>query len=85
MTVLPIAWPKALLTSLSLLLELTVYGLLAYGTVYYFGLEVDWQQQIVLSKTSECQPGDLRERAGAAPSHTPLPWQLSRSISSPSG
>lgn len=85
MTVLPIAWPKTLLTSLSLLLELTIYGLLAYGTVYYFGLEVDWQQQIVLSKTSECQLGDLRERAGSVPSHTPLPWQLSRSISFPSG
>lgn len=38
---------------LSLLLELTVYGLLAYGTVHYFGLEVDWQQHIVLSKTSK--------------------------------
>lgn len=49
---MPTSWPKTLLTSLSLLLELTVYGLLAYGTIYYFGLEVDWQQQIVLSKTT---------------------------------
>lgn len=56
---------------LSLLLELTVYGLLAYGTVYYFGLEVDWQQRIILSKTSECQPGDRRERAGSVPNRTP--------------
>lgn len=70
-TVLSIAWPKALLTMLSLLLELSVYGLLAYGTVYYFGLEVDWQQYIILSKTSECQLGDLKERAGSVPNHTP--------------
>lgn len=49
---MPTSWPKALLTALSLLLELTVYGLLAYGTVYYFGLEVDWQQHIILSKTT---------------------------------
>lgn len=85
MTVLPIACPKALLTTLSLLLELTVYGLLAYGTIYYFGLEIDWQQHIILSRTSECQRGDLRERAGSFPNHTSLPWQLSPSISSPSG
>ena len=49
MTVLPLAWPKALLTMLSILLELTAYGLLAYGTVLYFGLEVDWQQHIASS------------------------------------
>lgn len=85
MTVLSIAWPKALLTMLSLLVELAVYGLLAYGTVYYFGLEVDWQQRIILSRTSECQLGDLKERTGSFPNHTPLPWQLSLSISSPSG
>ncbi|XP_027252075.1 lipase maturation factor 2 [Cricetulus griseus] len=48
----PTCWPKVLLTMLSLLLELTVYGLLAYGTVHYFGLEVDWQQHIILSKTT---------------------------------
>lgn len=54
---IPIAWPKTLLTMLSLLLELTVYGLLAYGTVHYFGLEVDWQQNIIVSKTSEYQLG----------------------------
>lgn len=46
---------------LSLLLELTVYGLLAYGTVHYFGLEVDWQQHIVLSKTSKWGVEDLAQ------------------------
>lgn len=74
-TFLTVAWPKALLTTLSLLLELSVYGLLAYGTIYYFGLEVDWQQHIILSKTSECQLGALREkRVGLVPNHAPLPW-----------
>lgn len=46
------SWPKTLLTMLSLLLELTVYGLLAYGTVHYFGLEIDWQQNIIVSKAT---------------------------------
>ncbi|XP_021494662.1 lipase maturation factor 2 [Meriones unguiculatus] len=49
---MPTSWPKALLTMLSLLLELTVYGLLAYGTVHYFGLEIDWQEHIIVSKTT---------------------------------
>nr|XP_054098949.1 lipase maturation factor 2 isoform X2 [Callithrix jacchus] len=44
--------PKALLATLSLLLELAVYGFLAYGTVHYFGLEVDWQQRTVHSRTT---------------------------------
>ncbi|XP_010341667.2 lipase maturation factor 2 isoform X2 [Saimiri boliviensis] len=43
--------PKALLATLSLLLELAIYGFLAYGTVHYFGLEVDWQQRTVHSRT----------------------------------
>ncbi|XP_059257652.1 lipase maturation factor 2 isoform X2 [Mustela nigripes] len=47
----PTSWPRALLAVLSLLLELTVYGLLAYGTVHYFGLEVDWEQHVVRSRT----------------------------------
>ncbi|XP_023077389.2 lipase maturation factor 2 [Piliocolobus tephrosceles] len=46
------SWPKALLATLSLLLELAVYGLLAYGTVHYFGLEVDWQQCTIHSRTT---------------------------------
>lgn len=61
---IPIAWPKTLLTMLSLLLELTVYGLLAYGTVHYFGLEVDWQQNIIVSKASEYQPGGPSKEKG---------------------
>lgn len=40
-----------------MLLELTIPGLLAYGTVHHFGLEVDWEQYIVRSRTSECQLG----------------------------
>lgn len=45
----PTFWPKALLT---LLLELAVGGLLAYGTVHYFGLDVDWEQHAVHSRTT---------------------------------
>lgn len=45
----PTFWLKALLI---LLLELTVGGLLAYGTVHYFGLEVDWEQYTVHSSTT---------------------------------
>ncbi|XP_036904583.1 lipase maturation factor 2 [Sturnira hondurensis] len=47
----PASWAKALLALLALLLELTVYGLLAYGTVHYFGLEVDWEHHIIRSRT----------------------------------
>ncbi|XP_055252012.1 lipase maturation factor 2 [Moschus berezovskii] len=46
------SWPKALLAMLTLLLELAVYGLLAYGVVHYFGLEVDWEQHVVRSRTT---------------------------------
>ncbi|XP_052495915.1 lipase maturation factor 2 [Budorcas taxicolor] len=48
----PSSWPKALLAMLALLLELAVYGLLAYGVVHFFGLEVDWEQHIVRSRTT---------------------------------
>lgn len=48
----PASWPKALMGLLALLLELTVPGLLAYGTVHYFGLEVDWEQHTVRSRTT---------------------------------
>ncbi|XP_034841874.1 lipase maturation factor 2 isoform X1 [Mirounga leonina] len=48
----PTSWPRALLAMLSLLLEFTVYGLLAYGTVHCFGLEVDWEQHAVHSRTT---------------------------------
>lgn len=43
---------KSMLAALSLLLELTIYGLLAYGTVHCFGLEVDWEQYTVHSRTT---------------------------------
>ncbi|XP_045411280.1 lipase maturation factor 2 isoform X2 [Lemur catta] len=48
----PTSWPKALLAWLSLLLELAVYAVLAYGTVHCFGLEVDWQQRTIHSRTT---------------------------------
>nr|ABM06059.1 hypothetical protein LOC91289 [Bos taurus] len=48
---MPSSWPKALLAMLTLLLELAVYGLLACGVVHYFGLEVDWEQHVVRSRT----------------------------------
>ena len=52
---------------LTLLLELAVYGLLAYGVVHYFGLEVDWEQHVVHSRTSEYQLGAQRVEALASP------------------
>ncbi|CAN0262150.1 unnamed protein product [Rangifer tarandus platyrhynchus] len=48
----PSSWPKALLAVLTLLLELAVYGLLTYGVVHCFSLEVDWEQHIVHSRTN---------------------------------
>ncbi|KAI4586012.1 hypothetical protein R6Z07F_005558 [Ovis aries] len=48
----PSSWPKALLAVLALLLELAVYGLLAYGVVHCFGLEVDWEQHVIRSRTT---------------------------------
>ncbi|KAJ1062590.1 hypothetical protein K5549_018667, partial [Capra hircus] len=41
-----------LAATLALLLELAVYGLLAYGVVHCFGLEVDWEQHVVRSRTT---------------------------------
>ncbi|XP_077025411.1 lipase maturation factor 2 [Tamandua tetradactyla] len=48
----PTSWPRALLAALSLLVELAVYGLLACGTIHYFGLEVDLAQHSIHSKTT---------------------------------
>lgn len=48
----PASWSKTLLDSLALLLELGVYGSLAYGTVCLFGLEVDWEKHSVESRTT---------------------------------
>ncbi|XP_004700668.1 lipase maturation factor 2 [Echinops telfairi] len=49
---MPTSWPKTLLAALALLLELAVYGLLAYGTAHYFSLEVDWEQRTIQSRTN---------------------------------
>lgn len=57
---------------LSLLLEFAVYGLLAYGTAHYFGLEADWEQYAVRSRTSECQLGARGQRLDRPSSH-PFP------------
>ncbi|XP_004380083.1 lipase maturation factor 2 [Trichechus manatus latirostris] len=51
-TKMPTSWPKALLTMLAPLLELAVYGLLAYGTTHYFSLEMDWEQRAIHSRTN---------------------------------
>lgn len=69
----PAAWPKALLALPALLLELAVYGLLAYGTVHYFGLEVDWEQRTIHSRTSECQLGARGQGLDWAAVLIPLP------------
>ncbi|XP_003461612.1 lipase maturation factor 2 isoform X1 [Cavia porcellus] len=47
---MPTSWHRVLLGKLSLLLELATYATLAYGTAYYFGLEVDWQQHVIHSR-----------------------------------
>lgn len=49
---MPTSWPRALLAMLALLLELAIYGLLAYGVVHCFGLEVDWEQYAIHSRTT---------------------------------
>lgn len=54
---------------LALLLELAVYGLLAYGVVHCFGLEVDWEQHVIRSRTSEYRLG--AQRLEAVPLLTP--------------
>lgn len=51
-----------------------MYGLLAYGTVHCFGLEVDWEQYAVRSRTSECHPGAREQGPDRTPfSHPFLP------------
>ncbi|XP_019399533.1 PREDICTED: lipase maturation factor 2, partial [Crocodylus porosus] len=44
------AWLPGLSSSFSGLVELTVYGLLLYGTVLYFGLGINWEKQHIESK-----------------------------------
>ncbi|XP_074128064.1 lipase maturation factor 2 [Sminthopsis crassicaudata] len=48
----PASRARRLLTALSLLLEVAVYGLLAYGTVHYFGLELDREWGSIQAKTA---------------------------------
>lgn len=85
MTILPTAWHRVLLGKLSLLLELATYATLAYGTAYYFGLEVDWQQHVIHSRISECRVGGVQGEGQASLPYVPLLWQPSPSTSSPSG
>ncbi|KAF0883190.1 LMF2 factor, partial [Crocuta crocuta] len=66
------SWPRTLLAMLSLLLEFAIYGLLAYGTAHYFGLEADWEQYAVRSRTSECRLGARGQRLDRLSSH-PFP------------
>ncbi|XP_034618983.1 lipase maturation factor 2 [Trachemys scripta elegans] len=46
------AWPPSLLSVLSTLLELTVYGLFIYWTIQDFGLHFNWEKQLIESKTA---------------------------------
>ncbi|XP_020838517.1 lipase maturation factor 2 [Phascolarctos cinereus] len=48
----PASWAQRLLTGLSLLLEVAVYGLLAYGTAHYFDLELDPEWGSIQAKTA---------------------------------
>ncbi|XP_074083253.1 lipase maturation factor 2 [Macrotis lagotis] len=48
----PISRVRRLLAALTLTLEVTIYGLLAYGTARYFGLELDQQWGGIQSKTA---------------------------------
>ncbi|KAH1186422.1 lipase maturation factor 2 [Mauremys mutica] len=46
------AWPPSLLSVLSTLLELTVYGLFIYWSIQDFGLHFNWEKQLIESKTA---------------------------------
>ncbi|XP_038612219.1 lipase maturation factor 2 [Tachyglossus aculeatus] len=48
----PRSWLRSLLALLTLLVEVAVFGLLGYGTVSCFGLELDWERHLVHSKTA---------------------------------
>ncbi|XP_028935205.1 LOW QUALITY PROTEIN: lipase maturation factor 2 [Ornithorhynchus anatinus] len=48
----PRSWLRSLLALLTLLVEVAVFGLLGYGTVSCFGLELDKEQRLVHSKTA---------------------------------
>lgn len=44
------AWPPSLRSLLSALLELSAYGLLLYGSIRCFGLEINWEKRLLDSK-----------------------------------
>ncbi|KAM6424813.1 lipase maturation factor 2 [Rhynochetos jubatus] len=46
------AWPPSLRSLLSAGLELSTYGLLLYGSVQCFGLEMDWEKRLLDSKVA---------------------------------
>uniref|UniRef100_A0A8C8S9E1 Lipase maturation factor n=1 Tax=Pelusios castaneus TaxID=367368 RepID=A0A8C8S9E1_9SAUR len=46
------AWPPSLLSLLSTLLELTIYGLLIYWSIQDFGLQFNWEKKVIESKTA---------------------------------
>uniref|UniRef100_K7F4K2 Lipase maturation factor n=1 Tax=Pelodiscus sinensis TaxID=13735 RepID=K7F4K2_PELSI len=46
------AWPPSLVSVLSTLLELMVYGLLIYWSIQDFGLQFNWEKQLIESKTA---------------------------------
>ncbi|XP_062435275.1 lipase maturation factor 2 [Rhea pennata] len=45
-------WPPGLRSFLGMLLELTVYSLLIYWSVHYFGLEINWEKKLLDSKVA---------------------------------
>nr|XP_033814035.1 lipase maturation factor 2 isoform X2 [Geotrypetes seraphini] len=46
------SWNRTLLSVLTVLLELVVYGLLIYWSVHCFGLKINWEKQLIESKPS---------------------------------
>ncbi|XP_030072156.1 lipase maturation factor 2 isoform X1 [Microcaecilia unicolor] len=46
------SWNRTLLSFLTVLLELAVYALLIYWSVHYFGLNINWEKQLIESKPS---------------------------------
>ncbi|XP_029471161.1 lipase maturation factor 2 [Rhinatrema bivittatum] len=46
------SWDQTLLSFVTVLLELAVYCVLIYWSVHYFGLEINWEKQLIESKPS---------------------------------
>lgn len=47
------AWMQSIGSLLCVVLELGVFALIVYSAVELFQLRIDWEQRIVLAKTSE--------------------------------